>query len=92
MTEHKKFTSEMKTELDQMIREISGSIPLQDLPRINIGSEHENPVYLNRNNAGGDRGIRTQQEMFGFWKVKIAEGTYKHATFLYQEDRPIRYI
>lgn len=49
----------MKTELDQMIREISDSIHLQDLPRIIIGSEHENPVSLNRNNAGGDRGIRT---------------------------------
>lgn len=74
--EHKKLAFEMKTELDQMIREISGSTHLQNPQRIIIGSEHENPVYLNRNDAGGDRGIWTQEEVFGFWKVKILEGTY----------------
>ncbi len=76
LTEHKKLASEMKTELDQMIREISGSTHLQNPQRIIIGSEHENPVYLNRNDAGGARGITTQEEVFGFWRVKILEGTY----------------
>jgi arylsulfatase len=35
-----------------------------------------NPVYLNRNDAEGDRGIWTQDEIFGKWRVSVAEGTY----------------
>ncbi|WP_372949111.1 arylsulfatase [Mariniphaga sp.] len=76
LPENKKLASEMKTELDQMIQEISNSPHLQNSLRIVIGSEHENPVYLNRNDAGGSRGIWTQEEVFGFWKVKIQEGKY----------------
>jgi hypothetical protein len=70
------LASEMKTELDQMIHELSNSPNLQNPPRIVIGSKHENPVYLNRNDAGGARGIWTQEEVFGFWRVKIQEGRY----------------
>jgi arylsulfatase len=76
LIENKALASEMKTELDQMIREISASPHLQNPPLIVIGSEYENPVYLNRNDAGGARGIWTQEEIFGFWKVKIIEGKY----------------
>jgi arylsulfatase len=76
LIENKALASEMKTELDQMIREISASPHLQNPPLIVIGSEYENPVYLNRNDAGGARGIWTQEEIFGFWKVKIKEGKY----------------
>ena len=73
---NRSLASEMKTELDQMIQEISNSPHLQNPPRIVIGSEHENPVYLNRNDAGGARGIWKQEEVFGFWRVKIQKGTY----------------
>jgi hypothetical protein len=76
LTDNILLASEMKTELDQMIREISSSPHLQNPLRIIIGSEYENPVYLNRNDAGGDRGIGTQEEVFGFWRVKIQEGRY----------------
>jgi arylsulfatase A-like enzyme len=76
LPENSSLASEMKTELDQMIHEISNSPHLQNPPRIVIGSEQENPVYLNRNDAGGARGIWTQEEVFGFWKVKILEGKY----------------
>jgi arylsulfatase A-like enzyme len=76
LTEHKSLASEMKTELDQILREISDSPHLQNPPRIVIGSEHENPVYLNRNDASGARGIWTQEDVYGFWRVKIREGRY----------------
>ena len=76
LSENKILASEMKTHLDQMIREISGSPHLQIPQRIVIGSEKENPVFLNRNDAGGARGIWTQEEVFGFWRVKIQEGKY----------------
>jgi arylsulfatase len=76
LPENKILALEMKTELDQMIHELSNSPHLQNPPRIIVGSEHENPVYLNRNDAGGARGIWTQEDVFGFWKVKIQEGKY----------------
>jgi arylsulfatase A-like enzyme len=76
LPENKALAAEMKRELDQIIQEITGSIHLQNPPRIEIGSEHENPVYLNRNDAGGARGIWTQEEIFGFWRVKIQQGNY----------------
>jgi len=76
LSENKTLASEMKTELDEMIHEISASPHLQNPPQIIIGSEHENPVYLNRNDAGGARGIWTQEEIFGLWRVKIQKGTY----------------
>ena len=45
-------------------------------PRIVIGSPYENPITLNRNDAGGDRGIWDQEEVYGKWQVKIIEGDY----------------
>ena len=76
LTENKTLASELKTELDHIIQELSNSPHLQNPPCIVIGSEHENPVYLNRNDAGGARGIWTQEEVFGFWRVKIQKGKY----------------
>jgi len=76
VSENKELATEMKRELDRMIREIIRSPHLQSPPRIVIGSDQENPVYLNRNDAGGDRGIWTQEEVFGLWRVKILEGRY----------------
>jgi arylsulfatase A-like enzyme len=76
LPDNKALAAEMKRELDQIIQDITGSFHLQNPPRIEIGSEHENPVYLNRNDAGGARGIWTQEEIFGFWRVKIQQGNY----------------
>jgi arylsulfatase len=45
-------------------------------PRIIIGNNHENPVYLNRNDADGERGIWAQEEVHGKWLVGITEGFY----------------
>lgn len=76
ISDNRMLAADMKTELEQMIQKISSSPNLQNPPRIVIGSEQENPVYLNRNDAFGARGIWTQEEVFGFWRVKILEGKY----------------
>lgn len=73
---NKTLASEMKTELDGLLYELAESDHLINPPRIIIGSERENPVYLNRNDAGGQRGIWRQEEAFGKWRVKIHEGRY----------------
>jgi len=66
----------MKSELDQLLYELTNSPHLQDPPRIIIGSEHENPIVLTRNDASGMPGIWTQEEAYGTWRVKILEGNY----------------
>ena len=67
---------EMKKEMDLIFSELAVSGNLAERPRIEIGTSHENPVILNRNDADGQRGIWEQEEIFGFWRVKINEGKY----------------
>jgi len=67
---------EMKKELDLIFMELAVSENLAERPRIEIGSLHENPVILNRNDADGQWGIWEQEEIFGFWRVLINEGRY----------------
>jgi arylsulfatase A-like enzyme len=70
------LASEIKNELDQLICELTSSPHLLNPPRIIIGTKHENPIILGRNDAGGERGIWTQEEAYGTWRVKINEGRY----------------
>ena len=66
----------LKSEMNNYYNELIQSANLLDPPRIQIGSEYENPVFLNRNDAGGERGIWNQEEVYGKWEVSIAEGVY----------------
>jgi arylsulfatase len=76
ISSNKALAAEMKIELDRMVYELTGADRLLNPPGIIIGSEHENPVILNRNDASGERAIWTKEEIYGFWKVKILEGRY----------------
>ncbi len=67
---------ELKSELDRMYQELITSPNLVDAPRIIIGTKFENPVILNRNDAGGERGIWNQEEVYGNWRARIKKGTY----------------
>lgn len=66
----------LKTELDARIAELTQSDHLVNQPPIIVGSPYENPVYLNRNDAAGERGVWSQQDIYAYWNVKILEGTY----------------
>jgi len=68
--------TDLKQELGQYLGELLSSPNLADPQRIIIGSTHENPVILNRNDAEGDRGVWTQEEIYGKWRVSVKEGTY----------------
>jgi len=74
--DHPDRAAEMKIELDLTFRELAGSGNLVEKPRIVVGSVHENPVILNRNDADGQWGIWEQEEIFGLWRVNICEGRY----------------
>lgn len=70
------LAGEMKRELEKMVYELSNSENITDPPRMIIGTERENPLILNRNDAWGEPGVWTQEEVYGMWRVKITEGTY----------------
>lgn len=67
----------LKKKMDTMLDELIMSVNLVNPPYIIIGSEAENPVILNRNDAAGQRGIWDQEEVYGLWKTKISEGKYR---------------
>ncbi len=66
----------LKHEMDKIFDELIKSPNLQDPPVTVVGSEHENPVVLNRNDASGQRGIWAQEDVYGYWDVDIQQGTY----------------
>ncbi len=74
--EKESLALELKKEMDEYYYELVTSPHLVNQPRISIGSEHENPVYLNRNDAAGERGLWTQEGPNGKWVVSIERGTY----------------
>ena len=67
----------LKEEMHQTFLELVNSENLKNPPRIILGSDFENPVYLNRNDAGGQRAVWNQEQAYSFWKVDInKEGLY----------------
>lgn len=76
VSEKKELAQQFKVELDQFYNELIGSENLVNPQPIAIGNENENPVVLNRNDADGARGIWAQEEIYGKWNVRIAEGNY----------------
>ncbi len=66
----------LKSELDKIYNDLISSENIVNKPRIIIGDKHENPVYLNRNDADGARGIWAQEEVYGKWQVSVKEGIY----------------
>ena len=76
VTQNKEKATSLKTEMDAFISELTSSPNLVNPPRIAVGTPHENPVYLNRNDAGGQRGVWSQEEIFSYWKVDLEKGVY----------------
>lgn len=70
------IAGELKGELDVLLKDLLNSPHLVNQPFAIIGSQYENPVILNRNDADGERGIWDQEELYGKWRVKFMEGHY----------------
>jgi arylsulfatase len=70
------IANNLKADLDKLFNELVNSPNLTDPPGAVLGSEYENPVFLSRNDADGERGIWDQEEIHGKWRVKITEGDY----------------
>ena len=66
----------MKAELEKYFFELVNSPNLTNPPHCIIGSGKENPTFLSRNDADGERGIWDQEELYGKWRVSFLKGTY----------------
>jgi arylsulfatase len=76
VSDNKDMAKSLKTELDKIYNELIFSENIVHRPRITIGDDHENPVFLNRNDADGARGIWDQENVYGKWQVNVKEGQY----------------
>ena len=76
VTQNNEKATSLKAEMDQLISELGTSPNLVNPPLIKVGTPHENPVYLNRNDAGGQRGVWNQEEVYSHWKVDLQKGVY----------------
>tara|TARA_R100001369_G_scaffold58488_4_gene85438 strand:- start:4511 stop:6271 length:1761 start_codon:yes stop_codon:yes gene_type:complete len=76
VNENKALAMDLKGEMDKIYNELILSENLVHPPRIMVGTPNENPVILNRNDAGGERGIWNQEEIYGNWDVSVEEGYY----------------
>ena len=67
----------MKTEIDEWYDEIiEGKNSQRSFPSY-IGTSHENPVILNRNDAKGTPVAWTQENVINYWDIKALEdGVY----------------
>ncbi|MFT6842747.1 MAG: arylsulfatase A-like enzyme [Psychroserpens sp.] len=74
--DNKIIANNLKEELDEIYNELITSENLINQPRIIVGSANENPILLNRNEAGGERGVWDQEEINGNWRVSINKGYY----------------
>ncbi|EAR02640.1 arylsulfatase [Maribacter sp. HTCC2170] len=76
VADNNEIAASLRNELDLRFNELIASENIIEQPKIKIGTEFENPVFLNRNDAGGERGIWDQEEIYGKWNVAIEEGYY----------------
>ena len=76
LSENEQMAKTFKNELESIYYELISSKNLVNPPLIEVGNEQENPIILNRNDADGERGVWSQEEVFGKWNVKINEGHY----------------
>ena len=67
---------ELKSEMDHIYLELINEKNQKKPPLIQVGNTAENPIFLNRNDAAGERGIWAQEDAFGYWNVNIEPGVY----------------
>ena len=76
VAQYKSEATFLRLEMDALISELGSAPNLVNPPRIVIGTSYENPIYLNRNDAGGQRGVWSQEQVFSYWKVDLKKGFY----------------
>ena len=83
------IVKELQQEFDKYYAEVIHSPNLKS-QRAQIGTEHENPVILNRNDARGPPGIWAQEKIYGFWDISVMNAGKYTITFHFHNmlDQP----
>ncbi|MGC9343928.1 MAG: arylsulfatase [Bacteroidales bacterium] len=76
LSENIELARVLRKEMDKQYNALISSENIVNPPVIEIGTKYENPVFLNRNDADGQRGIWSQEEVYGKWNLKINQGYY----------------
>jgi arylsulfatase len=76
-SQNTELVKKLKTDFDSWFNRVGDQLDLT-LPRIILGSKHENPVILTRNDLRGIGGKKwTAEKTSGYWDIEIAkEGNY----------------
>ncbi len=77
---------ELKQDFDRWYADIMDSPHLKEPRRIRLGSPHEDPVLLNRNDAKGDEGIWAQDRIYGYWDVQVDSDNFYDFSFFFRES------
>ena len=84
---HPDVVADLKQTFDRWYEEVLRSSHL-GIQRIRLGTAHENPVILNRNDARGTRGIWNQEKIYGYWDVALEEAGRYDVTFRFERNLP----
>ena len=88
LTSNKNRGRDLKSIFDNWYEEIMESPHLNEIQYIKVGSNKENPVILNRNDAKGEPGIWSQMEIYGYWDVEVVqEARYD---FIFHFHKPLK--
>jgi len=88
---HQEIVSGLTAEFDEWYQEVVYGRALTDPPRIIIGSEHENPVILNRNDwKGGKINPWTSSNAYGYWDVQFERDGLYDVSVVFSEALPDR--
>lgn len=72
--EYPEVKADLLVELDRWYEKIIMSPHLLDPPRVVLGSEHENPLILGRNDWKGPKAMQwSSDEAFGYWDITIED-------------------
>jgi len=87
--ENSEIVKELQQEFDKYYAEVIHSPNLKS-QRAQIGTKHENPVILNRNDARGPPGIWAQEKIYGFWDISVMNAGKYTITFHFHHmlDQP----
>jgi len=73
--ENKEIAESMKSQFDNWIRSTTDAQVNRKVHRMKLGTVHENPVVLNRNDAKGITGVWKQDDLPFYWDISIMENS-----------------
>ena len=88
ISSEKSKARKLKTGFDDWYSDIMDSPHLEEVQYIKVGSNKENPVILNRNDAKGEPGIWNQREIFGYWDIQVVRGG--NYDFVFHFHKPLK--